>query len=149
MLARTAVGGAGVETISFCAQRVRAEQIVSNLANLEVTRTPDGGPYKRRDVVMSSDSPAEPFSAVFQSEMESGVAGVQVSEIIEDSHPPDLRYMPGHPDANDKGYVAFPHISPVEEMADLMGTSRGFEANVTAMTAIKDMVSKSIDLLKI
>jgi flagellar basal-body rod protein FlgC len=131
------------------AQRVRAEQIVSNLANLEVTNTPDGGPYKRRDVVMTSGTPDEPFSAVFQNEMDTGATGVSASQIVEDSRPPDLRYLPGHPDADAKGYVAFPHISAVEEMADLMGTSRGFDANVTAMTAIKDMVSKSIDLLKI
>ncbi len=131
------------------AQRLRAETIVENLANSETTRTADGGPYKRKDVVMRSGETDSPFSAVFQSSMQSGVSGVSVSEIIEDSRPGELRYQPNHPDANDKGYVAYPHISPAEEMADLMDASRSFEANTAAMSAVKDMVSKSIDLLKI
>jgi flagellar basal-body rod protein FlgC len=131
------------------AQRLRAEQIVSNLANMEVTRTPDGGPYKRRDVVLTPSAADRPFSALFQDQLDSGATGVQVSEIVEDTRPPDMRYMPGHPDADAQGYVAFPHISAPEEMADLMGASRGYQANVTAIAAVKDMVSKSIDLLKL
>ena len=131
------------------AQRLRAETIVENLANSETTRTPGGGPYKRKDVVLSSGDADLPFSAIFQSSMGSGASGVSVSEILEDSRPGELRYQPGHPDANDKGYVAYPHISPSDEMADLMDASRSFQANTAAMSAVKDMVAKSIDLLKI
>jgi flagellar basal-body rod protein FlgC len=131
------------------AQRLRAQTIVENLANAETTRTPDGGPYKRKDVVLASGDVDSPFSAVFQSSLESGASGVSVSDIIEDSRPGELRYQPGHPDANEKGYVAYPHVSPSEEMVDLMNASRSFEANTAAMSAVKDMVSKSIDLLKI
>jgi len=132
------------------AQRVRAQTIVSNLANSETTRTPDGGPYKRQDVVLTSSNQLDqPFSAVFQSALSAGVSGVSVSEIVEDTRPPDLRYQPGHPDANDQGYVAYPHISPPEEMVDLMDATRSFEANTAAIAAVKDMVSKSIDLMKI
>jgi flagellar basal-body rod protein FlgC len=131
------------------AQRLRAQTIVENLANSETTRTPDGGPYKRKDVVLASGEVDSPFSAVFQSSLESGASGVSVSGILEDSRPGELRYQPGHPDANEKGYVAYPHVSQAEEMADLVDASRSFEANTAAMSAVKDMVSKSIDLLKI
>ena len=131
------------------AQRLRAQTIVENLANAETTRTPDGGPYKRRDVVLASGEVDSPFSAVFQSSLEAGASGVSVSEILEDSRPGELRYQPGHPDANEKGYVAYPHVNSAEEMVDLMDASRGFEANTAAMSAVKDMVAKSIDLLKL
>ncbi len=131
------------------AQRLRAQTIVENLANAETTRTPDGGPYKRKDVVMAAGEVDSPFSAVFQSSLESGASGVSVSEILEDSRPGELRYQPGHPDANEKGYVTYPHVNSAEEMVDLMDASRGFEANTAAMSAVKDMVVKSIDLLKI
>lgn len=132
------------------AQRLRAQTIVENLANAETTRTPDGGPYKRKDVVLSStDQLDAPFSAVFQSALSGSASGVSVSEIVEDTRPPDQRYQPGHPDADAQGYVSYPHISPPEEMVDLMDASRNFEANTAAIAAVKDMISKSIDLLKI
>jgi flagellar basal-body rod protein FlgC len=131
------------------AQRLRAETIVENLANSDTTRTPDGGPYKRKDVVMTSNEVDTPFSEMFQTSLADGVSGVEVNEILEDTRPPDMRYQPGHPDANAEGYVAYPHISPPEEMADLMETSQNYEANTAAMSAIKDMVAKSIDLLKV
>jgi flagellar basal-body rod protein FlgC len=131
------------------AQRMRAQTIVENLANAETTRTPDGGPYKRKDVVLSSGDVESPFGAVFQSSLEDGSSGVQVSEIQQDTRPGELRYQPGHPDADAKGYVAYPHVNTAEEMVDLMDASRGFQANTAAIGAVKDMVAKSIDLLKI
>ena len=139
------VSAAGME-----AQRQRAQAIVENLANAETTRTPDGGPYKRKDIVLASDDDYEsPFSAVFQTSLDQGVTGVSVSGVLEDARAPEMRYQPGHPDANPQGYVAYPNISPPEEMVDLMDTSRSFEANTAAMAAIKNMVSSSIDLLKL
>ncbi len=132
------------------AQRLRAQTIVENLANAETTRTPDGGPYRRKDVVLTSTNQLDaPFSAVFQSALTGGASGVSVSEVLEDTRPPDQRYQPGHPDADAQGYVSYPHISPPEEMVDLMDASRNFEANTAAISAVKDMISKSIDLLKI
>ncbi len=127
------------------AQRTRAELLVQNLANSETTRTPDGGPYKRRDAVFSTQDQSSPFSAVFQNEMSTGVG---VSEVIEDSRDPERRFMPGHPDADKNGYVAFPNINPAEDMVDLMSASRAYSGNVAAMTAIKDMIHRSIDLMK-
>ncbi len=135
-----------VSASGMAAQRTRAELLVENLANAETTRTPDGGPYKRKDVVFQSDPQSSAFSSVFQTELQA--TGVAASDVVEDTREPDRRYMPGHPDADASGYVAFPRINPAEDMVDLMGASRGFDANVAAMTAVKDMINKSIDLLK-
>jgi flagellar basal-body rod protein FlgC len=127
------------------AERTRAETLVENMANAETTRTPQGGPYKRKDVVFSSELQESPFSAVFQNEL---ATGVTVADVTEDQSAPDLRYMPGHPDANSDGYVAFPKMNPATEMADLLNTTRSYQANIAAMTAVKDMITNSISLLK-
>jgi flagellar basal-body rod protein FlgC len=128
-------------------QRARAEAMVENLANAETTRTPDGGPYRRKDVVLESASVGEPFSSVLHAEFEAP-GGVAVSDIVTDSREPERRYLPGHPDADADGYVAFPHVDPAEDMVDLMGASRSYEANVAAIGAVKDMILRSIDLFK-
>lgn len=135
-----------VSASGMAAQRTRAELLVENLANAETTRTAAGGPYRRKDVVFQSDSVTSPFSAVFQQEMQ--VNGVSTSEILEDTREPERRYLPGHPDADPNGYVAFPRVNPAEDMVDLMGSSRGYQANVAAMTAVKDMINRSIDLMR-
>jgi flagellar basal-body rod protein FlgC len=134
-----------VSASGMSAQRTRAELLVQNLANSETTRTPDGGPYRRRDAVFATQDQTSPFSAVFQNEMSTGVG---VADVIEDSRAPERRYMPGHPDADKDGYVAFPNINPAEDMVDLMGASRAYSGNVAAMAAIKDMIHRSIDLMK-
>jgi flagellar basal-body rod protein FlgC len=130
------------------AQRQRAEILVENLANADTTRTAEGGPYRRKDVVFETSSTSSPFSSVFQSALEGESNGVAVGQVVTDTREPDLRYMPGHPDANKDGYVAYPRVNPAEDMVDLLGASRGFEANVAAMGAVKDMIQRSIDLLK-
>ncbi len=127
------------------AQRTRAEMLVENMANAETTRTPEGGPYRRKDVVFSSELQESPFSAVFQNEL---ATGVTVADITQDNSAPDMRYLPSHPDANSEGYVAFPKMNPAEDMADLLNTTRSYEANIAAMTAVKDMITHSIDLLR-
>ena len=137
-----------VSASGMAAQRVRAELLAENLANAETTRTPEGGPYRRKDAVFATESQVSPFSAVLQTEMTGGVTGVGVSEIVQDTREPEKRYMPGHPDAGPDGYVAFPCINPAEDMVDLMGASRGYQANISAMTAVKDMINRSIDLLR-
>jgi flagellar basal-body rod protein FlgC len=73
---------------------------------------------------------------------------VRISQVVQDDRDPERRYMPGHPDADKDGYVAFPRINPAEDMVDLMGASRGYEANVSAISAVKDMIQRSIDLLR-
>jgi flagellar basal-body rod protein FlgC len=130
------------------AQRQRAELLVENLANAETTRTADGGPYRRRDAVFESMEQSSPFSAVFQTAVDGQVQGVSVTEILTDTREPERRYIPGHPDADESGYVSFPRLNPAEEMVDLMGAARGYQANVAALQAVKDMILRSIDLMK-
>ena len=137
-----------VSASGMAAQRARAEMLVENLANAETTRTPEGGPYRRKDVVFEADSSVGSFASAYRSALGDNVAGVRVSEKIIDQSEPDRRYMPGHPDADKDGYVAFPKINPAEDMVDLLGTSRSYEANVAAMSAVKDMIQKSLDLFR-
>jgi flagellar basal-body rod protein FlgC len=136
------VGASGM-----AAQRARAELLVENLANAETTRTPEGGPYRRKDAVFESTPVGSPFSSIFGQEMEAA-DGVTVASVVTDTRDPERRYMPGHPDADANGYVAFPRVNPAEDMVDLMGAARGYEANVAAIGAVKDMIQRSIDLLK-
>jgi flagellar basal-body rod protein FlgC len=137
-----------VSASGLAAQRTRAELVVQNLANSETTRTPEGGPYRRQDAVFQSAPQTSAFSSVFQTELTDGVTGVEVAGIIQDSSEGEKRYQPGHPDADPEGYVAYPNVNPAEDMVDLLSAQRGFEGNVAAMTAIKDMIQRSIDLLK-
>ena len=131
----------------MAAQRARAEVLVENLANAETTRTPEGGPYHRKDVVFASATTVSPFSSVFNAHMES-VGGVTVSDLVTDTSDPERRYLPGHPDADANGYVAFPRINPAEDMVDLMGAARSYQANVSAIAAVKDMIQHSLDLFR-
>lgn len=137
-----------VSASGMSAQRFRSELLSQNIANSETTRTAEGGPYQRQDAVFQSSSVTSPFSAIFQRGEDAATTGVAVSEVQLDSREPIRRYLPGHPDADPTGYVSFPNFSPIEEMVDLMGSSRAFSANVTAMNAVKDMISKSIELLR-
>jgi len=137
-----------VSASGMAAQRTRTEMLVENLANAETTRTPEGGPYRRKDVAFEADPSVGSFSSAFHSALGENVAGVRVSETIVDNSPPDRRYLPGHPDADKDGYVAFPKINPAEDMVDLLGASRSYEANVAAISAVKDMIQKSLDLFR-
>ena len=136
-----------VSASGMAAQRARTEVLVENLANSETTRTPDGGPYRRKDVVFTEDSGAGSFSSELGS-MLGQTSGVLVSETTIDDSAPEMRYQPGHPDADKDGYVAYPKINPAEDMVDLLGASRGYEANVAAISAVKDMIQKSLDLFR-
>lgn len=137
-----------VSASGLAAQRARAQSIVENLANSETTRTPEGGPYRRKDVVFAPEAQGSPFSAIFQKEFGAAQTGVHVAGTVEDVRDPIMRFQPGHPDANAEGYVAYPNINTAEEMVDLMGATRGYHANVAALSAVKDMLAKSIDLLR-
>jgi flagellar basal-body rod protein FlgC len=135
-----------ISASGMAAQRTRAELLTENLANAETTRTPGGGPYRRKDVVFQTQSAGSPFASAMNSAM--GDAGVAVSEILVDQREPEQRYMPGHPDAGANGYVAYPRVSPAEEMVDLMSASNGYQANVASISAVKEMIQRSIDLLR-
>jgi len=137
-----------VSASGMAAQRTRAALLVENMANAETTRTPEGGVYRRKDAVFASEAVSSPFASVFESEIGAAGTGVAVSDVIEDTRPPEKRYLPGHPDADAEGYVAFPRVNPAEDMVDLMGATRGYQANVAAMSAVKSMINSSIDLLR-
>lgn len=136
-----------ISASGMAAQRARAEAVAENLANAETTRTPDGGPFRRRDVVFESSAAESPFANILSGEMNSG-SGVAISGVLVDESEPVRRYSPGHPDADKDGYVAMPRINTADEMVDMMGASRGYQANVAAFAAAKDMIHRSIDLLK-
>jgi len=129
------------------AQRTRAELLVENLANAETTRTPGGGPYRRKDAVFVTQAPDLPFHSILTAQFQQQT-GVGVSEITVDQSEPQKRYMPGHPDADKDGYVAMPNVNPAEDMVDLIGASRSYQANVAAISAVKDMIQRSIDLFR-
>lgn len=123
------------------AQRAKMDVITSNIANVETTKTPEGGPYKKKTVVLSS----EPISGNFDAALKDAVRTVKVEKIEEDKSV-KMIYDPTHPDADGKGYVAKPNISMVMEMADMITTSRNYEACVTAFDATKSMVLKSMEI---
>lgn len=135
-----------VSASGMAAQRRRAELLTENLANAETTRTPGGGPYRRKDAVFVSSPVALPFASAFEAAL--APSGVAVADIVTDTREPERRYLPGHPDADADGYVAFPRINPAEDMVDLMGASRGYQANVAAMGAVKDMIQRTLDLFR-
>ena len=137
-----------VSASGMAAQRARTEVLVENLANSETTRTPEGGPYRRKDVVFTEDNSIGSFSSAVRLRAGARLSGVMVSETTVDDSAPEMRYQPGHPDADKDGYVAYPKINPAEDMVDLLGASRGYEANVAAISAVKDMINKSLDLFR-
>ena len=141
-----------VSASGMSAQRARAELLAENLANAETTRTPEGGPYRRKDAVFATEYTVSPFSSVFEAQMsaaaDAGPEGVGVADIVVDNREPEQRYLPGHPDADAQGYVAFPRVNPAEDMVDLMGSAQNYEANIAAISAVKDMILRSIDLFR-
>ena len=139
------------------AERLRAEVVASNMANLETTHTPGGGPYRRRLTVFRAENSA-PF--LFQlasfspsSASSSGTAlgrvpgGVRIAKVVTDTSAPLRRYQPGHPDADAAGYVAYPAVNPAEEMTDLLGAVRAYELNASSVQAAKQMIQQSIAIL--
>jgi flagellar basal-body rod protein FlgC len=132
------------------AERQRAEVVAANMANAETTSTPEGGPYKRREVVFAS-SGNQPFRMMLADYNHFGaraVPAVRVQQVVDDPTAPLMRYEPGHPDANKDGYVAYPAINPTQEMVDLMGAVRSYQLNASAVAASKQMIEQSISLLK-
>jgi flagellar basal-body rod protein FlgC len=134
-----------VSASGLTAQRRRLELLVTNIANAQTTRTEKGGPYQRKDVVFATVS-FEPFWKILAEVEEADLEGVTVSEVITDDSPPVMKYEPSHPDANAEGYVAYPNIRPLEEMANFMAATRSYEANIRAFEAVKELIRRSIEL---
>jgi flagellar basal-body rod protein FlgC len=148
------------------AERMRAEVVAANMANAETTQTESGGPYRRKMVVFAASQGASPFLPMFN-EAASGLAsaagatdwvssgakgslapGVHISSVVEDPSPPLERYDPGHPDAGPDGYVSYPNINPLTEMVDLMGATRAYGLNGSAVQAEKGMIASALEIAR-
>jgi flagellar basal-body rod protein FlgC len=148
------------------AQRVRVNTISSNIANAQTTRTNEGGPYRRQEVVFKAvnfntvfnDALANSTSALGYSDpLKEGLAGLKpnpaittvvVDKITRDDSAPKMKYEPSHPDADANGYVAYPNINPVIEMADLVEATRSYQANVAAFDSAKNMATSAISMMQ-
>ncbi|MFT5659415.1 MAG: flagellar basal-body rod protein FlgC [Sulfurimonas sp.] len=148
------------------AQRVRVNTISSNIANAQTTRTDEGGPYRRKEVVFKAIDFNEVYnkalgnstkSAKYQDPLKEGdfgkivnpaIMSVIVDKISRDDSEPKLKFDPQHPDADTNGYVAYPNINPVIEMADLVEATRSYQANVSAFQSAKDMANSAISLMQ-
>jgi flagellar basal-body rod protein FlgC len=126
----------GVAATGMSAQRIRISAISSNLANAQTTKTAEGGPYKRKDVI---------FQTIMDGE---NSGGVKVDRVVPDEKPPLLKYEPQHPDANEEGYVAYPNINPIEEMVNMLEASRSYEANTTVLNTAKQLALRALEIGK-
>ena len=138
------------------AERMRAEVVAANMANAETTRTEAGVPYRRQHVVFAANGNAPSFAEVLGNAAHlapfaarhGAPGGVYIAGVVEDPAPPLKRYDPGHPDAGPDGYVAYPDINPVTEMVDLMGATRAYGLNGSAVQAEKGMIAAALDIAK-
>jgi len=141
------VSGSGM-----AAQRSRMTVVAGNLANSETTRTPDGGPYRRRDVIFKAVPAQGEFNAEFAAEFDklsdgvSEAQGVEVVGVKQSSRPARKIFDPNHPDADGEGYVALPNINPMEEMVDMLSAVRSYEANLATYNTTKSLIRKILDI---
>lgn len=135
-----------ISASGLSAQRMRMNTVSSNIANINTTKTPEGGPYRRKDVVFEAMPDSRDFGELITSSPRADLQRVQVSDITVDRKAPLYKYEPDHPDANAEGYVAYPNINLMEEMANMIQSTRAYEANVSAMQATKDMALGAIEI---
>ncbi len=141
------LSGMRISSSGMAAQRMRMNTISSNIANINTTETPEGGPYRRKDVVFESMPDARNFGQIVTSgDPANGFQRVQVTDIISDRRAPILKYEPDNPNANAEGYVAYPNINLMEEMTNMIQATRSYEANVSAMQATKDMAMSALEI---
>jgi flagellar basal-body rod protein FlgC len=126
----------------LAAQRAKLDIVTSNLANVNTTRTPEGGPYRKKSIALA----AENVDGNFDSTMKEVVKSVRVDEVREDPNGIKMVYDPAHPDADAKGFVAMPDINIMVEMADMIAASRAYEACVTAFDSTKNMILKTLEM---
>lgn len=138
-----------ISASALAVQRVRMNTIASNLANVNTTKTPQGGPYRRKDVSIRPIGLEEmggKAGVSFEDELNRHIKGVEVTRVIEDKSPPRLVHKPSHPDADKNGYVAMPNITMITEMVSMMNAQRSYEASVTAVNATRAMISKAMTI---
>lgn len=131
------------------AERFRLDLIASNLANAESTRTENGGPYRRKVALFTPNGARYSFRDILSMKYSGSPEGVRVYGIEEDKSPLKRVYTPGHPDADEEGYVTYPNVDVVTEMVDMMSATRAYEANVTAIEAAKTMAQRALELLRV
>jgi flagellar basal-body rod protein FlgC len=132
---------------ALLAERERAELTASNLANAETTRTSDGGPYRRQNVIFEANHPFPTgFAATLASFSDLHTETVRVAGVFEDLSLPIRRYEPAHPDADATGYVNYPDVNPVEESVNLMEAARSYQLNVSAIQTTKAMIQSAIGI---
>jgi flagellar basal-body rod protein FlgC len=127
---------------ALTAERLQMDVIANNTANADTTSTPQGGPYKREDVVMVPGS-------IQTNTVGLGNAGVRVAAVVQDQRPPRSVYDPTNPQANGQGYVQYPNVDPVTEMTNMMAAQRAYQANITVADNVKSMAMKALDLGRI
>lgn len=141
-------GAIDASASGLTAERLRMDVISNNIANVNTTRTNEGGPYRRQMVVFQSrENEQASFSKILAQQTEVG-AGVRVTGIIKDNSPLRRIYEPNHPDADRDGYVNMPNINVVAEMVDMISATRSYEANVTAINSAKSMAAKALEIGK-
>lgn len=139
--------GFRVSSSGMTAQRMRMNTISSNIANINTTRTPEGGPYRRKDVIFESMPEVKNFGEILGvNSPKQDIQRVQVTDVLSDMKAPLLKYEPDHPDANADGYVAYPNINLMEEMTNMIQATRSYEANVSSMQAAKDMALSALEI---
>jgi flagellar basal-body rod protein FlgC len=126
------------------AQRAKMDVVVSNMSNVNTTRTPEGGPYKRKIVVFGS----EPVKEKFRNRLKDALNSVEVKEIVVDNTGIRQVFDPSHPDADSLGFLSLPNVNVVSEMADMIIANRAYEACVSAFDASKNMALKTLDIGK-
>ena len=136
--------GMEVGATGLTAQRRRMEAMISNLVNANTTQPQGVEPYRRKDVIFSTANMRNSFDVMF----DDAVKGVKVQEIVSDRSDPIMRYEPEHPHADERGYVAYPNVNPLEEMVNVMSATRSYEANLQAVGAARDMLQRTLEILK-
>ncbi len=139
-----------ISASGLTAQRLRMDTITQNVANINTTRTENGTPYRRKTVIFEEKSVDKPFSEYLSESSNAGLVGkgVRVARIVEDQSPFKRVYDPGHPDADEEGYVLMPNVDLVTEMVNMISATRAYEANVTVMNATKSMALKAMEIGK-
>jgi flagellar basal-body rod protein FlgC len=135
-----------ISASGLAANRKRMGSISSNIANAQTTRTAEGGPYRKKEVVFGSEPARKSFSEILEGEIDEKAQTVHATEVISTNKPPILKYEPNHPDANEKGYVAYPNINVMEEMANMISATRSYEANISAFNMTKGMAQKALEI---
>lgn len=138
-----------ISASGLTAERTRMDIISKNIANADVTRTANGGPYRRQMVAFEEKVNFEELlEKTLSGDEKASGSGVKISKIVEDKSPFNRVYEPGHPDADEEGYVLKPNVNTIKEMVDMITASRGYEANITAMNTSKNMCLKALDIIR-